>query len=222
MSLRLRLRFAVVTLALLYAAVAYAAISGVISGTATDPSGAVVPNATVFVLNEATGVKQSAVTDSKGFYSFPALDVGIYTVSTSVSGFNAYLQTGIHVDANSSVRTDIKLAVGAVTTTEVVVTNAAQIETQTTQIGEVIAGQQMTAVPLNGRAFTDLRRAAAERITSPRRATEGSSAHGGKPGFHGVRFGRSERRHAVVSVNGGRGNANGFMINGVAMWTTAC
>jgi hypothetical protein len=82
---------------------AHAAITGTISGTVTDPTGAAVPGVTVVALNEDTGVKVQVMTDGRGFYSFTALNVGRYTVSTAQQGFEGFHETGIKVDANSSI-----------------------------------------------------------------------------------------------------------------------
>ena len=135
---------------------AYAAITGTISGTVTDQSGAAVPGVTVVALNEETGVQQTITTDSSGFYSFLALGVGSYTISASQPGFETLHETGIKVDANSSIRTDVRLKVGATLQTELVQSNAVQVETQSTQLGEVISSARITSVPLNGRSYTDL------------------------------------------------------------------
>ena len=193
--------FAVAILMLLCTVSAYGAITGVISGTLTDPTGAVMSNVTVVVLNEQTGVRNTIATDSKGFYSFPVLDVGTYTITATAQGFKTYIENHIKIDANSSVRADVKLSVGAVTTTEEVTANAVMVETQSSQVGEVITGEQMTAVPLNGRSFTDLlslqpgvEPIAVETGNTP--APSGSLSTGN------------------VSVNGGRGASNAFMVNG--------
>src|ERR1700742_3471814 len=96
------------------AVVAWAAITGSISGVITDPSGAVTPGVTVTVTSQSTSTKHTTVTDSKGFYSFPALDVDTYDVSASQTGFRDFLERGVKVDANSAIRIDISLQVGAV------------------------------------------------------------------------------------------------------------
>jgi hypothetical protein len=188
------------------AAVAYAAITGVISGTVTDSSGAVVPNVTVVATNQLTGVEHSTVTDSKGFYSFPALDVGIYTITTSVAGFEKFAVAGVTVDANSSIRTDIPLKVGAQTTTVAVTANQVQIDTQSTQLGQVIESTQLTAVPLVTRAFTDL--LALQPSVSPYNDT----SEGIADGYGGVSGGLNAGN---ASINGQREDSNGFMVNGI-------
>lgn len=180
----------------------YAAITGTISGTVSDSQGAVMSGAAVTALNEATGVIRTTTTDSKGFYSFPALDVGSYTIKISVTGFQAYEEKGIGIDADSSVRTDVVLTIGRVTQLEVITSNTLEVETQSSQVGEVLDSQQMLAVPLSGRSFTDL--LSLQPGVSPQTGIESSDT----PTPSG------SLNSGSVSVNGGRGASNGFMING--------
>src|SRR5882757_7714350 len=132
---------------------AYAAITGSISGRVLDSSAAVVPGVTVIALNEETGISQSVTADTEGFYIFSALNIGRYTVRVSRAGFKEYQATGIKVDANSALRIEIHLVLGTVTTIEEVRADALQVETQNTQLGQVIESEKITSVPLNGRAF---------------------------------------------------------------------
>lgn len=196
-----RIRAFSIVIALLYAVSAYASITGVISGTVTDPSGAVVPNVKVVAVDQATGIKTAVVTDSKGFYSFTALPIGQYTVTATATGFQSFNESNIRIDANSSVRVDVKLAMGSVAVTEQVTANTLTVETQSSQVGEVIDSKQMTAVPLNGRAFTDL--LSLQSNVSPMQVETGQtpSPSGGLDTGN-------------VSVNGGRGASNAFMVNG--------
>src|SRR6202012_6017053 len=89
----------VVALAFLGTLAAWAAITGSISGVVTDPSGAVVPGVTVVATSVATNVQTKAVTDSKGFYSLPTLNVDTYNLAANQAGFRDYEQTGIKIDA---------------------------------------------------------------------------------------------------------------------------
>jgi len=181
---------------------ANAAITGTISGIITDPTGAAVQGATVVATNQDTGIKQTLVTDTKGFYSFTSLDVGTYTVTATGQGFETYRVTGIKVDANSSLRADVKLKIGSAGTTSIVVSsNAVQVETQSTQVGEVIDSARMTSVPLNGRSYTDL--LALQPGVSPYNGTTESN-----PNVSG------DLNPGNVSINGGREASNGFMVNG--------
>src|ERR1700759_4006717 len=90
-----------IALVLFGAVSARADIKGTVSGIITDPSGAVVPQGTVVATNVDTGVKSSTATDGKGFYVFPALNVGTYKVEINQTGFSTYQQSNIKIDANS-------------------------------------------------------------------------------------------------------------------------
>ncbi len=83
---------AVAVILLFGAALAWAAITGSISGVVSDPSGAVVGGATVTATETQTGVRTEISTDSKGFYNFPALPIGTYTVEVRAAGFKVYEQ----------------------------------------------------------------------------------------------------------------------------------
>ncbi len=181
---------------------AYAAITGTISGIVYDNSGAVIPGVTVTTTNQETDAILTTVTDSKGFYSFPSLPVGTYTVNVQYPGFKHFAKQNIRIDANSSVRTDILLQIGTVSETESVTSDQMQIETQSTQLGEVIGSNKITSVPLNGRAFTDL--LALQPGVSPYKDT----AEGGQRPVSG------DLNAGNQSVNGGREASNGYMING--------
>jgi hypothetical protein len=143
-------------LVLLFSTAAFASITGTISGTVMDPAGALISGATVTATNVQTGIERTLTTDAKGFYSFVALPIGTYTVRVRQQGFKDYQETGIIIDANSAVRVDAKLQVGTVRQEVSVSGTAVRAETVSTQMGEVITGTSMTAIPLNGRSYTDL------------------------------------------------------------------
>src|ERR1022692_3998111 len=134
------LNFGVAAAVLLSAAVAWAGITGSISGTVTDPSGAVMPGVTVTVTSISTNVQSTTVTDVKGFYRFPALNVDLYNLALNQAGFQNFLESGIEINANSAISIDIKLEVGKVTNTITVKSDTLQVETQSTQMGDVIEG----------------------------------------------------------------------------------
>jgi hypothetical protein len=135
---------------------AFAGVGGSISGSVKDSSGAAIAQSSVILVNSATGVQQSTTTDSRGAYTFPVLPVGGYVLEVNHPGFRPYRRTGIVLDTNSALLLDIVLQVGdrrdAVTVSE----SAVHLETYSSQVGEVINGEQMNAVPLNGRSYTDL------------------------------------------------------------------
>src|SRR5947209_5268579 len=181
---------------------ALASITGTISGIVTDPGGGVVGVAEITATNVQTGVVQTVTTDAKGFYSFPALPVGTYSVHVRREGFKDFEQQNIVIDANSSVRADAKLQVGTVTQQVTVSSTAVHVETTSTQMGEVITGESMTSIPLNGRSFTDL--LALQPGVVPQ-----------STGEYGAGFNPSgDLNPGNLSVSGMRESANGFMVNG--------
>ena len=182
-------------------------MTGSISGAVSDSSGAVVPGVPVVATAESTNVQHTTVTDSKGFYSLPALNVDKYDVSVSHPGFQNFVERGVTIDANSAVRVDIKLVVGAVNSTVTVQSQAVQVETESTQMGEVIGEQQVVSMPLNGRSFIDL--LALQPGVSPYQGTGKTTGAGlSETGVSG------DLTDGTQSVNGGRTGANGFMVNG--------
>jgi hypothetical protein len=188
---------------------AWAGIGGTITGTVTDPSGSVVPRAVVTVKSNETGIQQSAVTDSKGFYAFPSLVIGRYDLEIVVPGFRPYRRTGIVIDANSALSIDPILELGQASDLTTVVENQLGVETTSTQVGEVISAPQMTAVPLNGRSFTDLLSlqpgvAPMTSITSDTVQDVGAS----------VLSPSGDLNPGTISINGQREFANSFIVNG--------
>src|SRR5271155_3728827 len=187
--------------------VAWAGITGSISGIVTDPSGSVVPKVLVTATDTATGVRSVIQTDGSGFYSFPDLPIGNYDVVVRQPGFKTYTKIGVHIDANSAIRLDVKLELGEVTEKMTVTTDAVQVETQSTQMGEVINSQKITAVPLNGRDFTDLLSLQPGVVPSQYAAQSTGLNDRSVSGSNDLNAGNQ-------SINGQREAANGFMING--------
>jgi hypothetical protein len=143
-------------LALATGAQLFAGVTASISGTVTDVSGGVVAGATVTATNVATGVVATISTNGAGFYSFQSLPLGTYTISVSQSGFKAYAQTGLVLDGDSALVVDVKLQVGTASEKVEVSSTALHVDTESTQMGEVITGKEMTDVPLVSRSYTDL------------------------------------------------------------------
>ncbi|MGB6633102.1 MAG: carboxypeptidase regulatory-like domain-containing protein [Terriglobales bacterium] len=187
----------------------WAGVGGSVSGTVKDSSGAVVTNATVSATNIDTGVHAALSTNGSGFYSFPQLNVGHYNIAIEKKGFKPYQRTGITIDANSALTVDAILNIGETSDVITVVENQTQVETMSTQIGEVITGARMTAVPLNGRSFTDLLSlqpgvAPVTSITSDTVQDVGASALSPS----------GDLNPGTISINGQREFANSFIVNG--------
>jgi hypothetical protein len=197
---------AVLAFVLFAVALASASITGSISGVVTDTSGAVISGASVVATDTLTGVKATAKTDAKGFYSLPTLAVGTYDLEISQTGFKTYRKTGLVIDANAALRADASLDVGVISEKVEVRTDSVHVETQSTQMGEVIESKRIEAVPLNGRSYTDL--LALQPGVSPYNASDT-----GTPGL-GDRSPSGGLNPGNQSVNGQRETANGFMVNG--------
>ena len=174
-----------------------------------DPSGAAIAKASVTLVNTSTGVRQSATADGRGSYAFPVLPVGDYVLEVNHPGFKPYRRTGITLDANSAFLLDVVLQVGERTDAITVTENTVHVETSSSQMGEVITGSTMTAVPLDYRSFTDLLAlqagvAPTTSITSSTVQDVGASAFSPSGNLN----------PGTISINGQREFANSFMVNG--------
>jgi Carboxypeptidase regulatory-like domain/TonB dependent receptor len=129
-------------------------LTGALGGQLTDPSGAVVAGASVIVRNLATGVQQSAETNHHGFYRFPALMPGVYSVTSSVTGFRE-VQALVQVRVGNSMLLDIKLQVGAGGDTVRVTGTTPLLRPTESSASTVIERSFFQELPLSGRKYTD-------------------------------------------------------------------
>ncbi len=132
------------------------AVTGNISGTVTDSTGAVIAGAQVVVTNTATGVNITLTSNDQGLYNAPDLVVGPYQISASKSGFQTTVQKGINLTVGSQLVENLSLQVGQATQTVTVESAVAQVETQSTAISTLVSPQQMVDLPLNGRNYSQL------------------------------------------------------------------
>ncbi len=131
--------------------------NGTITGTVTDESGAVVPNAAVTITNTLTGVVARTVqTNSSGVYVAEALPVGTYQVAVEAAGFERSIRTGIALNVADRLGADFALKVGAVTQSVEVKAEAAAVETQTGEQSALVTTQQLAELPMLGRNFFQL------------------------------------------------------------------
>ena len=123
---------------------------GTITGTVTDPAGAVVANAAVEARNTATGVTYQAASTSTGNYTIAQLPVGTYDVSAAVPGFKKYIRQGIAVGVAEVLRIDLALEVGAATESVTVQADAPLLRTETGDISHQIKANTMDLLPILG------------------------------------------------------------------------
>ena len=169
-------------------------ISGNLTGTVYDATGAVVGNATITATNDATNVETQTKSTSLGQYNFYNLPVGTYTISASAQGFTPAQLKGIAVTLNVTSTANVTLQVGAAATTVEVTETAATIDTTTAQLQNNFSSQQMMDLPIasGGSGAINLS------LLAPGVATSGAVALGTGP-----------------SVGGQRPRNNNFTIEGV-------
>src|ERR1700732_3315031 len=127
-----------VVLLLVSVSACFAQSTATLSGSVTDPSGAVVPGAQVTVHSLATGLDRQLVTDSAGIYVVPSLGPGDYEVQAKASGFSQYTVKKVTLQVDQRVTVNMALAVSSAGETIQVESTASQIETTTMTVGEVI------------------------------------------------------------------------------------
>src|SRR5216117_380570 len=130
--------------------------TGTILGTVTDPTGAVVPNASVTARNTATNESRTFTTDADGAYRFNALMNGAYTVTVTAPSFKAASVSNVVLTVNTQVRADVTMQLGSINEKVEVGDTTPQLQTNTAVLGTVIDNRTMLELPLNARNFFDL------------------------------------------------------------------
>jgi len=191
----------VLTLLLVGVLPAHAQVAGTasIKGSVADPSGAVLPNATIVLTNTATQVQRTATTDSSGLYSFPNIDIGTYNMTVAAAGFQTYSQTGIVLEVGSNTSINVPMKVGAADVRIEVQSEGLALQTEDASFKQTIDQNAVTEMPLNGRQMTGL-------IT----------LSGGSSPAPGGDFTGSKYSYAAISVSiaGGSGNTTEWRLDG--------
>ncbi len=194
--------FVIMTL-FLAPSVLLADVTGSILGIVRDPAQAVVKGVRVRIINTQTNLSQETVTADDGSYHFLALPAGTYRINAAIAGFQQYKTTDIVLQVNDQLRIDISLKVGSINEQITISADAAQVETESTQLGDVIDSKKMLSLPLNGRSYLDL--LGLQAGVAP--ASAGTI--GGDRPVSGYLTNAGN-----VSVNGQRETANAFLVNG--------
>ncbi len=168
--------------------------TGLISGTVSDSSGAVVPAARVTAIQQGTGLRFEAPSDDAGRFSFPRLPVGSYVVECQQQGFRRFVSEAIRLDADQTRQAQIVLQVGE-TTESVQVTGAiGLVETVGATIRETVDEKRITELPLNGRNPLQLQ------LLVP----------GVVPSVGGANL----AQNGTITMNGARGTSNNYLLDG--------
>ena len=120
---------------------------GTITGTVTDPTGAVVPGATIHARNTATGAEYDTVSTATGNYTIPSLLAGTYDLTVAAAGFEKYIQHGIGVEVVQVLRVDIVLKVGAATESVTINADAPLLRTENAEINHNLSTDRVDALP---------------------------------------------------------------------------
>jgi hypothetical protein len=145
-------------LLLLLPAPASAQSAGSLRGTVSDNTGAVVPGATVTLVNEATKFTRTSPTDANGQYFFASVDRGDYTLKVELSGFKTYEAKGVRISTNDTAAVDVRLEVGAQSETITVTGSRELIRTETGAREGIITPEQIESISIIGRNPTELLR----------------------------------------------------------------
>src|SRR6266481_671734 len=173
---------------------------GTILGSVTDSSGAAVPGATVTIKNVDTGLVRTVTTSDDGSYAAPELPIGTYSVSVEKAGFKLGVVTGIKVEVSSERRADVALQLGqSAQTVEVRGEELPMVESTSNTLGGIVESKIVTSLPVNGRDYQKLIFLVPGVTGSPDQITD-------SPGSFGI-----------FSVNGARGRANNFLLDGTDM-----
>ena len=174
--------------------------SASVAGTVTDETGAVIPGATVTLVNVERGSEQEGSTNEAGNYVYPDITPGTYTVRVSSDGFATQEITDLDVQVGQRAAVNVELAVGQVTNVVTVEAAAVLLETENNAVGTVVDSERVNELPLNGRNFLQLALLAGG--TAP---SEGRASFQGQIGHEG-RF---------VVIGGVKAANNSYTINGI-------
>lgn len=169
---------------------------GSINGTITDATGAVVPNASVTLLNTDVGLSLKGTADSKGAYTFSPVRIGHYSISVTAPGFAKTTQQNVTVNVSQNLQVNVQLKLGAATETVDVTTAPPLLQTADASVGQVVTEKSVNDLPLNGRNFTFLAQLGAGTQT-PQADTRGNAASG------------------AFSANGLRPAQNNYLLDGI-------
>ena len=174
-----------------------------VTGTVSDPSGAVIGGANVTLANSTTGFNRSMATNSEGVYNFAAVPIGTYTLTIEAKGFPKQIRENLELQVGQVARIDSVLQVGNVAESIRVEGGAPLLQTETTEIGTVIENKRIVELPLNGRNYLQL----ASLI--PGATTNGPASSQGQQRMGGI------RNSFALNVSGQRVHFNHFTLDGM-------
>ena len=179
---------------------------GTLSGTITDPSGKLVPQAKVLIRNVATGITTTVTTNSDGFYIAANLLPGDYQVTISAQGFDTEIKSGIRISVGAQQVFDLALRIGTVSNKVEVSTDAPSVQTTSSEISATVNATTVRELPLNGRSWTDLAALQAGVSTIQTQPTFSVGADRGNRGFG-----------QQLTISGARPQQNNYRLDGISL-----
>jgi len=178
---------------------AQAAGTASLQGSVADATGAMIPGATVTLVENATLVKRTVTADSSGLFTFPNIPVGTYNLVVAESGFQTYARTNVVLEVGSSIAINVGMTVGAADQKVEVKSEGLALQTEDATFKQTIDQRTVTEMPLNGRQMTSL-------IT-----LSGGSTAAPAGDFTGSKY---SYQTIAVSVAGGMGNTTMWRLDG--------
>ena len=172
-----------------------------LTGTVSDPSGAIIPNAQVTITDVATGVSRAVSSNSTGLYIAPNLLPATYEVKVAAQGFKTQVNKGIVLTVGAEQLLDVTLQVGQANQTVEVTTEAPTVELTSSEIGATVNSTTVRELPLNGRSWTDLANLQPGVV-----AAESHASVNVNRGFGDQ-----------VSISGGRPQQNNYRLDGISI-----
>ena len=191
--------FLLVSLLVCSSAIGQTAATGALTGTVTDPTGALIPNATVTLTSAATAQIRTTTAGGDGAYRFVLLPPGTYSIKFDAPGFKSVQMDGVNVNVTETPVLNAKLAVGAMTQEVTVHENEEALQVATSTIGTVVGGTTITEIPLSTRNFTNLL---------------GLSAGANQDVNNATGLGKGTQ---PISVNGGAESNNTYQMDGAVV-----
>jgi hypothetical protein len=178
----------------------YAQGLGSIVGTVTDPTGGVLPAATVKIIEEGTSQTRETTTNVQGYYVMPSLRPSSYTLKVEAPGFSAYTRKGVILQADQVATVNFAMVLKQAQETITVEAPPSQIDTSTATLSEVVDRRRIVELPLNGRNAASLALIAAGTVLAPASADEGNN--------------KTFPAAVTISANGSRQNQASFRLDG--------
>jgi hypothetical protein len=182
------------------AAYGQASSSSDAAGKVTDPTGAVVPSATIKLINNATQAERITTTNGSGEWSIPNIPPASYTLRVEKEGFKTATIPSLDVEIGQTANGSVTLAVGTSSETVEVSTMPAQLQTEEATVGQVIGQMQINDLPLNGRNVLQL-------ATLAPGVTPAQTGNTGTAGQYGTRA-------LFITVDGGRASSTNYVLDG--------